>query len=123
MYRLKIIEHFSSAHQLRGYQGECEELHGHNWKVEVEVEGRKLNSIGLLIDFKQLKQFTHTVLKELDHKFLNTIKEFKNTNPSSELIARYIYSEIKTKLPPQMSIVSITVWESEKACAAYCGDH
>ena len=119
MYKLKVIDVFSSAHQLKGYQGKCEELHGHNWKVEVEVEGKKLDSIGLLIDFKELQQIVHTVLGKLDHRFLNDIKAFKGTNPSSELIAKYIYSELKNKLPSQVTLVSITVWESEKACAVY----
>jgi 6-pyruvoyltetrahydropterin/6-carboxytetrahydropterin synthase len=119
MHRLKVIDDFSSAHQLRGYQGECEELHGHNWKVEVEVEGEKLDSVGLLIDFKELKQLVHTVIGELDHRFLNDIKAFKDTNPSSELIARYIYSELKNKLPSQVTLVSVTVRESENACAVY----
>ncbi len=119
MYRLKVIDHFSSAHQLKGYMGECENLHGHNWKVEVVVEGEKLDSVGLMIDFKELKKLIHTIIGELDHRFLNDIEPFKETNPSSELISRHIYSELKSELPSGVSLDSVVVWESETACAAY----
>jgi 6-pyruvoyltetrahydropterin/6-carboxytetrahydropterin synthase len=117
VYRLKIIENFSSAHQLQGYKGKCEDLHGHNWKVEVEVKGEKLNSIGLLMDFKDLKETVRTITEELDHRFLNDI--IKDTNPSSELIARYIHRLIKDKFPDSISLASVTVWESDNSCATY----
>jgi 6-pyruvoyltetrahydropterin/6-carboxytetrahydropterin synthase len=119
MYRLKVIDQFSSAHQLKGYRGECEELHGHNWKVEVFVEGEKLDSVGLLIDFKELKKLIRTITGELDHRFLNAMEPFKKSNPSSELISKHIYSELKNKLPSGVSLDSVAVWESETACAVY----
>lgn len=119
MYRLKVIDQFSSAHQLKGYRGECEELHGHNWKVEVFVEGEKLDSVGLLIDFKELKKLIRTITGELDHRFLNAMEPFKESNPSSELISKHIYSELKNKLPSGVSLDSVAVWESETACAVY----
>ena len=117
MYRLKVIDGFSSANQLKGYKGKCEELHGHNWKVGVEVEGEKLDSTGLLIDFKEIKQLLHSIVERLDHKFLNEI--MKETNPSSELIAKYIYSDLKDRFPAGICLLSVAIWESEKACAIY----
>ncbi len=119
MYKLKVVDHFSSAHQLRGYQGKCEELHGHNWKVEAEVVGEKLDHVGLLFDFGELKKLLHEILARLDHRFLNDIEALQKINPSSELLARYIYAELQAKIPSQVSMVSVTVWESEKACAVY----
>ena len=119
MYRVNITDHFSSAHQLRGYKGKCEELHGHNWKVKVEVEGKKLNETGLLIDFKDLKQITKNILTRLDHRLLNDIDPFKDKNPSSEFIAEYLFSEIKIALPPSVNLISVSVWESENSYAVY----
>ena len=119
MYRINITDHFSSAHQLRGYKGKCEELHGHNWKVQVEVEGEKLNETGLLMDFKDLKQITHTILDRLDHRFLNDIDPFKNNNPTSEFISEYLFLEFNKSLPSSVTLVSVSVWESENAYAVY----
>jgi 6-pyruvoyltetrahydropterin/6-carboxytetrahydropterin synthase len=83
MYELKIISQFAAAHQLREFDGECEKLHGHNWKVEVTVTGNKLEKNGLLIDFRMIKDATKKVLDSLDHKFLNELEPFTNSNPSS----------------------------------------
>ncbi len=117
MYTLKVIDSFASAHQLKGYCGKCEDLHGHNWKVEVMVKGEKLDSVGLLIDFKVLKQLLSKIIDELDHKFLNDI--MKDINPSSELIAKYIYTKLKSCLPDSVLLETIAVWESENSCAVY----
>jgi len=119
MYRLKVIDCFSSAHQLRGYRGKCEALHGHNWKVEVTVTGERLDSIGLLIDFKDLKEIVHAVLTQLDHKFLNDIPPFDELNPSSELMAQHLYTTIQDRLPGKVSLEAVCVWESENSCAEY----
>lgn len=119
MYRLKITDWFSAGHQLKGYQGECEELHGHNFKVELIVAGRKLNSIGLLVDFKELKKLLSQVLEELDHKVLNHLPSFRKSNPSSENIARYISEKISSRLPKGVKLIEVWVWESESAGASY----
>ena len=119
MYRISVIDYFSSAHQLKGYKGKCEHIHGHNWKVEIEVESKNLNEIGLLIDFGDLKQMLGRILSELDHKILNEVDEFLAQNPSSELIARYIYRMVKEKLPAGIRLISSTVWESERSKAMY----
>ncbi len=116
MYKIKIEGDFSSAHNLRGYKGKCEELHGHNWKVELVVSGARLDRIGMLMDFKTLKEKLYSLLEALDHKYLNNIDYFKKINPTSENIARYIYVRLKKKIP---GLYSVTVWESDKACATY----
>src|ERR1044072_3092067 len=95
MYEVMVESEFSAAHALRGYQGKCENLHGHNWKVEVYVRGKELDSIGLLVDFKELKIVTKRVMNYLDHQNLNEITPFDNEmNPSSENIARFIFQSV-----------------------------
>ncbi|MBI5327236.1 MAG: 6-carboxytetrahydropterin synthase QueD [Deltaproteobacteria bacterium] len=128
MYKLTIISDFAAAHNLRGYEGECENLHGHNWKVEVTVESKGLNNIGLAVDYKILKKILKEILDNLDHKYLNDIMPFNKENPSSENIARYIYREFeKMLLNPTVStlqngvvnVASVKVWESDNAAATY----
>ncbi len=122
MYELTVISHFSGAHRLRYLHGHCEELHGHNWKVEVSVASPKLNPEGVVIDFKVLKQKVEKVLKELDHTYLNDLPYFSGKEPSSENIARYIFETLKKEfkgLPATLK--KVTAWESEHASATYLG--
>jgi 6-pyruvoyltetrahydropterin/6-carboxytetrahydropterin synthase len=120
MYRLKIHSYFSSAHNLINYQGDCENLHGHNWKVEVTVSAKELDKAGLGIDFKILKTETNNILKTLDHKYLNELPPFKSVSPSSENIARYLFHEIGKKInTPNIAVEAVTVWESDFASACY----
>lgn len=122
MYRINIYDYFSSAHYLKGYQGKCEALHGHNWRVEVEVEGKDLDEVGMLMDFKRLKESLRDELKELDHCLLNDLEAFRDTNPSSESIARYIYDRLKCNLPSNLSIAMVSIWESATSKASYFED-
>jgi len=122
MYQLKITEWFSAGHQLKGYHGKCEEMHGHNFKVELLVEGKKLDATGLMIDFKDLKEWLGEILEELDHKVLNQVPAFSRENPSSENIARYLFKKISPKLPRGVRLTEVWVWESENAGAAYRPD-
>ena len=120
MFELKIVTHFAAAHQLREFDGKCENLHGHNWKVEVYVKGGKLGENGLLIDFRQIKKATEEVLDRLDHQFLNELEEFKATNPSSENIARHIFESLAREFNDNdVTISKVTAWESDTACASY----
>ena len=119
MYRVKVIDRFSAAHQLEGYMGKCEGLHGHNWKVEVEVEGENLDEVGMLIDFRKMKELLRNVLEGLDHRMLNELEVFKEGNPSAELIAQYIYSQVKIDIPAEIFLVSVSVWESDDSQASY----
>ena len=120
MYELKIVSQVAAAHQLREFQGKCEQLHGHNWKIEVYVTGDTLGEDGLLIDFGLIKKDTKKVLEELDHNFLNELEPFKKENPSSENIARYIYESLSHTLNNDaIRISKVTAWESDTACATY----
>lgn len=120
MYELRIVDTFSSAHQLSFFTTGCERLHGHNWKVELFVQGKELNVDGILIDFKELKKALQEVLSYLDHRFLNDLEPFKEISPSSENVARWIYEEMSKRLKSSGVMVSkVTVWESENASASY----
>ena len=120
MYRLTIQTSFAAAHNLLQYQGDCENLHGHNWKVDVTVAARELDKSGLGIDFKILKAETRRLLETLDHKYLNDLPMFKGLSPSSENIARYLFEELGRTLNNENVTVSmVNVWESDFACASY----
>jgi len=120
MFELMIETHFSSAHQLRGYKGKCEKVHGHNWKVQVYVLAERLNEIDITIDFHDLKKMTEEIVGQLDHSFLNDIFPFTEKNPSSENIAKWIYDSLRKRLDnDDISLSAVTVWESETASATY----
>jgi len=120
MYEVMVEGSFSAAHNLRGYKKKCEELHGHNWKVRVGIQSEKLDGIGMLIDFREVRDYLERILEKLDHKYLNEISHFKMTNPTSENIARFIYNELKNQLKSSHYRVSkVTVWESDTTSATY----
>jgi len=122
MYTLTIDDSFASAHQLRGYKGKCENIHGHNWRVVLDVEGENLNNIGLLIDFHDLKDILKKITNYLDHKNLNEIQPFDEINPSSENIARFIHERVSEELEktdPGIKVKSVTVWESDTSRCTY----
>lgn len=119
MYELGIKRSFSAAHQLRGYQGKCEALHGHTFAVEVRVRAAELDALGLAVDFKDLKTILDRLLDQFDHRYLNEITPFDRINPSSEHLAREIYLKVKPEVPAGVSLVAVKVWESEEAWAEY----
>ena len=120
MYELKVITDFAAAHQLRNFRGECEKLHGHNWRIEVILSGDRLNQAGLLIDFKDVKTAASNILEDLDHSYLNELPQFKNENPSSENIAAYLFQRLSSELNnSHLKVTKVTAWESDSACASY----
>jgi 6-pyruvoyltetrahydropterin/6-carboxytetrahydropterin synthase len=120
MFELMIETHFASAHQLRGYKGKCERVHGHNWKVQVYVLAERLNEIDITIDFHDLKKMTEEIVGQLDHSFPNDIFPFTEKNPSSENIAKWIYDSLRKRIDnDDISLSAVTVWESETASATY----
>lgn len=121
MYYLQVESDFASAHQLRGYKGKCENLHGHNWRVMVRVRGGRLDALGMLMDFGDLKKILAGLLERLDHKFLNETPPFDAVNPTSENLARFLYEELGGELPDGVRAHDVTVWESGKCAAVYDG--
>jgi len=129
MYEIKVTDEFCGAHNLRNYKGKCEALHGHNWKVELSVFSDTLNSQGMVMDFKDLKNAIKKVTSGLDHKYLNDIEYFKKTNPTSENIARFIHTKMGTKVGTHPIFIKngmcpyfrlkVTVWETETSCASF----
>lgn len=120
MFELKVVSKFAAAHQLKMVTEKCENLHGHNWKVEVYVSGKDLNPSGVVMDFGEIKKHLSAIMDMLDHKFLNEIEWLKNSNPSSEIIAKFIADQLILKIQdPQISISRVSVWESDDACATY----
>ena len=120
MFFIKIITDFSAAHRLENFYGKCESLHGHNWKVEVFLLGDRLDEAGLVKDFGVVKAKAREVLAELDHKYLNELPVFRQQNPSSENLARYLFERLGAALNGEGVRVSrVSVWESETSCASY----
>lgn len=120
MYELKVITDFAAAHQLRNFGGECEKLHGHNWRIEVVLSGDRLNEAGLLVDFKDVKTAANKILEDLDHAYLNELPQFKDENPSSENIAAYLFQRLSSELNSgHLKVTKVTAWESDSACASY----
>ena len=119
-YELSVTSTFSAAHNLRGYKDKCEKLHGHNWKVELAVRGNRLNGIGLLLDFKILKERLKSILEGLDHTHLNDLPHFKKVNPSSENIAKFIYKQASKLLNSgEITVSAVSVRETDSSCAVY----
>lgn len=119
-YTLKVITDFAAAHTLRGYQGACNRMHGHNWKVEVEAEATSLNELGMGIDFKVLKQAVQTVISDLDHRYLNDIPPFDRLNPTAENLAAHLYQALCRQVNNQcIRVAAVTLWETDRACVRY----
>ena len=122
-YTLKILADFASAHTLRDYPGDCSRMHGHNWKLEVEVTATSLNEHGMGMDFKTIKTATRALAKTLDHRYLNDIPPFDTVNPTAENIAQYFYQSLSKTLNIETAKISgVTLWETDRACVRYSED-
>ena len=121
MFQVSVEETFSAGHALRGYKGKCENPHGHNYRVQITIEGPQLDGTGLLVDFTQLKETMRAVIKRLDHQFINDLEPFTTVNPSAENIAKYFYDEVSAQLglPPGTCLSDVVVWETDTAMAKY----
>ena len=120
MFEVKVLSEFASAHYLRGYKGKCENMHGHNYKLEVAVQAKKLNNIGLVLDFGDIKRELKVITEELDHKVLDELSFFRKINPSAENIAKHIYNRLKPKLNKGgVKLSEVVVWETDRSCATY----
>jgi 6-pyruvoyltetrahydropterin/6-carboxytetrahydropterin synthase len=123
MFQVSVEETFSSGHALRGYRGKCENVHGHNYRVRVTVEGPQLDSIGLLCDFTEVKRVLREIIRGLDHQFINDLEAFRTVNPSAENLAKYFYDEVTRQLtaalPAVARVTDTIVWETDTASAQY----
>jgi 6-pyruvoyltetrahydropterin/6-carboxytetrahydropterin synthase len=123
MYQISVENHFDAAHFLRGYQGKCEALHGHRFRVVVSVESSVLDDVGMAYDFTELKRHLADILERLDHTCLNDIPPFDKVNPSSENIASTVYDELKPKLADApVTLSGVEVWESPQSRVRYSPD-
>lgn len=121
MFELTTIVEFEAAHCLPDYPGKCNRLHGHNWKVEVTIAGEKLDRLGMLIDFRELKQEVNKIIDTLDHYYLNELEPFQQINPTAENIAYYIYTKLSVSLNNKngLCVKLVKVWESPHSAAVY----
>lgn len=121
MFELTITVNFEAAHYINNYSGKCSRLHGHNWKVEVNIYGSKLDELGMLIDFRDLKATVNKIMLKLDHYCLNEIEPFCSINPTAENIAKYIYEQLleTREFDQDKKLRSVKVWESLNSAAAY----
>ena len=121
MFEVTIEETFAAGHALRNYRGKCENVHGHNYRCQVTVEGSDVDENGLLVDFVELKKIVHSVLDRLDHQWLNDYPPFDKINPSAENIAKYIFDEVHAGLGVRegVSLGQVRLWETDTAYAVY----
>jgi 6-pyruvoyltetrahydropterin/6-carboxytetrahydropterin synthase len=120
MFEISVEETFAAGHALRGYHGKCEKVHGHNYRVQVTIEGETLDSAGLLVDFVDLKRLLHAVIDRLDHEFLNDVPPFDRLNPTAENMAKYFHDEIGKDLgQPRVRVAGVKVWETDTSIATY----
>ncbi len=121
MFEVTIEESFAAGHALRNYHGRCENVHGHNYRCQVTLEGAELDSTGLLVEFAELKRVVHTVLDRMDHQWLNEFPPFDKLNPSAENMARYIYEQVADGLKPKpgVRVAAVRLWETDTASATY----
>ena len=120
MFKLVVKKEFSSAHILHGHPGDCKRMHGHNWLVEAEVQGENINEIGMVIDFKYIKNNLKTIITKLDHQFLNDLEPFINDNPTAENISKYIYKELSKNInTDNIKVSEIKLWETKNSAVTY----
>jgi 6-pyruvoyltetrahydropterin/6-carboxytetrahydropterin synthase len=122
MFEVSVEQTFAAGHALRNYKGKCENVHGHNFRVQVTIEGDRLDDTGLLVDFLDVKDLIQAVIGRLDHQFLNEVAPFDVKNPSAENIAEYFHQEMTTGLletPVPVRIREVKVWETDIQSASY----
>jgi len=119
MYQISVEQHFDAAHYLRDYHGKCENLHGHRFKVVAHLKASKLNETGLAYDFVELKRHLADILVQFDHACINDVPPFDKINASSENIATIVYEKLKSKLPDEVTLSSVEVWESPQTHVTY----
>ncbi len=121
MFEVRVEKTIAAAHRLFDYNGPCESLHGHNYRVQVTYGGTELDRYGMLVDFTDVKKVFHAVLDTLDHTYLNELPAFQNLSPSAENIAAHIYHALNQTPFPRAHLLRVSVWETPTQCATYSG--
>lgn len=121
MYEVSVEQSFAAGHALRNYKGKCENVHGHNYKVQLRIFGTELDRAGLLMDFGDIKRILREVIEILDHQFINDIEPFTTVNPTAENMTKWFYDEVTRRMPEgaHLSIGEVKVWETDIQFAAY----
>jgi 6-pyruvoyltetrahydropterin/6-carboxytetrahydropterin synthase len=121
MFEVSVEQTFAAGHALRNYKGKCENVHGHNYRVMVTIQGEQLDATGLLVDFVDIKRLMGGAIDYLDHRFINDLAPFDQINPSAENIAKYFYDRLSAGLQNQapVRISEIRVWETDTSSAVY----
>lgn len=121
MFEIEVSAAFEAAHFIRGYEGKCARLHGHNWTVEAIVRGKELDALGMLIDFKVLKAELNKVLDDFDHRYLNELETFADVNPTAENLARIIFKRLAASkiFGGSKKLYAVKVHESPNSCVTY----
>ena len=119
MFEVSVEETFAAGHALRNYKGKCENVHGHNYRVQLTIEGAELDNIGLLVDFVEVKRLIRGVVDRLDHRFINDLEPFTVINPSAENLAKYFYDEIAAHLPASVRLGQVKIWETDITSATF----
>ena len=119
MFEVSVEQTFAAGHALRGYRGKCENVHGHNYRVQLTIVGPDLDAIGLLVDFVEVKSLIHSVVDRLDHRFINDLPPFDIVNPSAENLAKYFYDEISENLARPVRLSEVKIWETDITSATY----
>ncbi len=122
-YELLVEAEFAAAHRLRDYHGNCERLHGHNWRVQAVLRGRKLDRLGMLLDFREARRLLAEAVGPLDHQCLNDLGAFREMNPTTENIARTVFDALAARLPKGVAVARVTAWESEGCGASYTAEN
>ena len=119
MFEINVEKTVACAHRLFGYDGPCESLHGHNYRIEVTYSGTELDQFGMLVDFGDVKKYFNEVLDTIDHTYLNDLPAFKDISPSAENIAAYVYRNLKAHSFERATLLKVTVWETPTQSAIY----
>jgi len=120
MFEVQVEYSFAAGHALRGYKGKCENVHGHNYKVQLVVAGEQLDATGMLMDFVEVKKNIKGLVERLDHRFLNDVPPFDVLNPSAENIAKYFSDELEPSIRNRgLQLHAVTIWETDTTAATY----
>ena len=114
---------FAAAHAIRGHTGGCQNLHGHNYRVRVHVAAGRLDGLGMVIDFADLKRIVGEILGPFDHHLINEVPPFDQRNTTAELLAEYVFREVERRLDDErLTVARVEVWENDSACAIFSPD-